>query len=325
MKVGLAFDLRSWYTDRGYSLDDTAEFDKQETIDALEEAIRRLGHETEPIGNIFQLTDALAEGRRWDIVFNIAEGLYGDGRESVVPALLDQYRIPYVFSGPVIMGLSLNKHLAKLVVSAAGVPVSPGLLVSDVDDLARIELAYPLFVKPVSEGTGKGITEASLVKNASELKKMTEWILYKFDQPVLVEEYLPGREFTVGITGSGSDAEAIGGMEVICANNLPYSVEVKENYQNFCSYKPLDEDIADECKQVALGAWRAINAVDAGRIDLKADRYGRICFVEANPLAGLNPDHSDLPILARMYGIDYTELIRRIMESAEKRIKSHAR
>jgi D-alanine-D-alanine ligase len=325
MKVGLAFDLRSWYTDRGYSLDDTAEFDKQETIDALEEAIRRLGHETEPIGNIFQLTDALAEGRRWDIVFNIAEGLYGDGRESVVPALLDQYRIPYVFSGPVIMGLSLNKHLAKLVVSAAGVPVSPGLLVSDVDDLARIVLAYPLFVKPVSEGTGKGITEASLVKNASELKKMTEWILYKFDQPVLVEEYLPGREFTVGITGSGSDAEAIGGMEVICANNLPYSVEVKENYQNFCSYKPLDEDIADECKQVALGAWRAINAVDAGRIDLKADRYGRICFIEANPLAGLNPVHSDLPILARMYGIDYTELIRRIMESAEKRIKSHAR
>ena len=127
MKIGLTFDLRSWYIDRGYSMDETAEFDKQETVDALENSLKIMGHETEPIGNTFQLIEALAAGKRWDIVFNIAEGLYGDGRESVVPAILDQYKIPYVFSGPVIMGLSLNKHLAKLVVAAAGVPVSPGL------------------------------------------------------------------------------------------------------------------------------------------------------------------------------------------------------
>ena len=131
MKVGLTFDLRSWYLDRGYSMDETAEFDKQETVDALENSLRLMGHETEPIGNAFQLIEALAAGKRWDMVFNIAEGLYGDGRESVVPAILDQYKIPYVFSGPVIMGLSLNKHLAKLVVSAAGVPVSPGVLITE--------------------------------------------------------------------------------------------------------------------------------------------------------------------------------------------------
>ena len=127
MKVGLTFDLRSWYIDRGYSMDDTAEFDKQETVDALENSLKKMGYETEPIGNTFQLIEALAAGKRWDLVFNIAEGLYGDGRESVVPAILDQYKIPYVFSGPVIMGISLNKHLAKLVVAAAGVPVSPGM------------------------------------------------------------------------------------------------------------------------------------------------------------------------------------------------------
>jgi D-alanine-D-alanine ligase len=319
MKVGLTYDLRSWYLDRGYSMDETAEFDKQETVEALANSINAMGHETEQIGNAFQLIEALASGRRWDMVFNIAEGLYGDGRESVVPAILDQYKIPYVFSGPVIMGLSLNKHLAKLIVAAAGVPVSPGILVSSLNELDRVNLTYPLFIKPVSEGTGKGITEKSLVNNPDELRTMAGWILKEFCQPALVEEYLPGREFTVGITGSGDEAVAIGGMEVMCADNLPYSVEVKENYQNYCTYAPLSDDIIDECKTVALGAWKALNAVDAGRIDLKADRTGRICFIEANPLAGLNPVHSDLPILARMYGIEYQKLMEIIMDAAIRR------
>jgi len=321
MKIGLTFDLRSWYIDRGYSMDETAEFDKQETVDALENSLKMMGYETELIGNTFQLIEALAAGRRWDMVFNIAEGLYGDGRESVVPAILDQYKIPYVFSGPVIMGLSLNKHLAKLVVAAAGVPVSPGCLMTELKDSDKCNLKYPLFVKPVSEGTGKGITEKSLVNSSGELKTMVEWILNEFKQPALVEEYLPGREFTVGIVGSGDEALAIGGMEVICANNLPYSVEVKENYQNYCKYTPLDADIIDECKSVALRAWKALDAVDAGRIDLKADRNGKICFIEANPLAGLNPIHSDLPILSRMYGIEYQTLMEMIMKAAIKRIK----
>ncbi len=321
MKIGLTFDLRSWYIDRGYSMDETAEFDKQETVDALENSLKLMGYETEPIGNTFQLIEALASGKRWDMVFNIAEGLYGDGRESVVPAILDQYRIPYVFSGPVIMGLSLNKHIAKLVVSAAGVPVSPGTLIGNINELDNIKLVYPLFIKPVSEGTGKGITEKSLVHTPAELKKMAEWILDEFNQPALVEEYLPGREFTVGVVGYGAEAVAIGGMEVICKDNLPYSVEVKENYHDYCTYKPLDKDIADECKAVALGAWKALDAVDAGRVDLKADRNGKICFIEANPLAGLNPVHSDLPILARMYGIEYQTLMEMIMKAAIKRIK----
>jgi D-alanine-D-alanine ligase len=322
MKVGLTYDLRSWYIDRGYSMDETAEFDKQETVDALEKSLKQMGHETEPIGNAFQLIEALAAGRKWDIVFNIAEGLYGDGRESVVPAILDQYKIPYVFSGPVIMGLSLNKHLAKLVVAASDVPVSPGCLISELKDLDRCNLQYPLFVKPVSEGTGKGITDKSLVHSSVELAKMVKWILSEFHQPALVEEYLPGREFTIGVVGYGEEAKAIGGMEVMTINNLPYSIEVKENYQNYCSYKPLDTDIADECKSVALGAWKALDAVDAGRVDLKADRTGRICFIEANPLAGLNPIHSDLPILARMYGIEYQTLLEMIMKAALRRIRS---
>ena len=248
MKIGLTFDLRSWYLDRGYSMEDTAEFDKQDTVDAIDNALKKMGFETEPIGNCFQLIDALSAGKRWDLVFNIAEGLYGDGRESVVPAILDQYKIPYVFSGPVIMGISLNKHLTRLIVSAAGVAVSPGMLISELKDIEKCNLVYPLFIKPVSEGTGKGITEKSLVHSESELRQMVEYLLTRFNQPALVEEYLPGREFTVGVVGSGDDAIAIGGMEIECKDNLPYSVEYKENYQVFCKYTPLPPEYSDECK-----------------------------------------------------------------------------
>lgn len=321
MKVGLTYDLRSWYLDRGYSMEDTAEFDKQETVDAIAGALEKMGFETEPVGNCFQLIEKLSKGKKWDLVFNIAEGLYGDGRESVVPAILDQYKIPYVFSGPVILGISLNKYLSRLIVSAAGVPVSPGLLISTKSDIEKCNLEYPLFIKPVSEGTGKGINEKSMLNSHAELKEMAEWILNRFDQPALVEEYLPGREFTVGVIGMENESVAIGGMEIECKDNLPYSVEYKENYQEFCKYIPIAGDYMEECKSVALKVWRALGAVDAGRVDVKADRNGKICFMEVNPLAGLHPIHSDLPILSRMIGINYQTLIEMIMNATLKRNK----
>ncbi|HPJ58649.1 MAG TPA: hypothetical protein PLQ06_02890 [Bacteroidales bacterium] len=321
MKVGLTYDLRSWYLDRGYSMEDTAEFDKQDTIDAIEEALQKMGFETDKVGNCFQLIDALAAGKKWDLVFNIAEGLYGDGRESVVPAILDQYKIPYVFSGPVILGVSLNKYLTRLIVSAVEVPVSPGMLITEPGDVSKCTLEYPLFIKPVSEGTGKGINEKSIVRNSVELKEMAEWILNDFNQPAIVEEYLPGREFTIGITGTGEESVAIGGMEIQCRDNMPYSVEVKEAYWDFCKYIPLPGDVREECFAAALRAWKALGGVDAGRVDLKADKNGRICFIEVNPLAGLHPVHSDLPMLAKMFNIEYQDLMEMIMKASLKRNK----
>jgi D-alanine-D-alanine ligase len=319
MRVGLTYDLRSWYLDRGYSMEDTAEFDKQETVDAISGALHKMGFETKPVGNCFQLIEALAKGEKWDLVFNIAEGLYGDGRESVVPAILDQYKIPYVFSGPVILGISLNKYLSRLIVSAAAVPVCPGMLISTKEDIKKCNLEYPLFIKPVSEGTGKGINEKSILNSYAELKEMAEWILSRFNQPALVEEYLPGREFTVGVIGQGDESVAIGGMEIECKGNLPYSVEFKENYQEFCKYIPIAENFIDECKRVAFNVWKALGGVDAGRVDVKADRNGRICFMEVNPLAGLHPIHSDLPILSRLIGIEYQSLMEMIMKATLKR------
>lgn len=320
MKIGLTYDLRSWYLERGYTMDETAEFDKEETVSSLENVLKSLGYETERIGNVFELVERLAAGKKWDLVFNIAEGLYGDGRESVVPALLDQYRIPYVFSGPVVMGISLNKFYARLVIEAAGVPVCPGILVSSEKDIRLADrLVYPLFAKPVAEGTGKGISEKSIINSEAELREVCSYLLKEYNQPVLIEEYLPGREFTVGVAGSGSSSSIVGGMEVICKDNLPYCKDVKENYQDIVDYKIIDDDFKDECYTVALSAWKALGGVDAGRVDLRADRNGRICFIEANPLAGLNSVHSDLPILARMNGMDFQNLISIIVKSALKR------
>lgn len=321
MLIGICFDLRSWYLDKGFSLEETAEFDKEETIEGIENALTGLGFQTERIGNLFQLVDALASGKKWKLVFNISEGLFGPWRESVVPALLDQYRIPYVFSNAEVLGISLNKHLAKQIVAAQGVPVAPGIVVNHIQELKNISLEFPLFVKPLSEGTGKGISEKSRVENPSSLLNAVEQVLNNSRQPALVEEYLPGREFTVGIIGGGNTAKPVGAMEIFSHLDSVYSMNVKENYELLAHYSSVDAEMMKACSAVSLDAWRALGAVDGGRIDLRFDKHGRLCFIEANPLAGLNPIHSDLPMLARMNNISYSQLIGMIMDSAMKRLK----
>jgi D-alanine-D-alanine ligase len=318
MIIGLCYDLRSWYLEQGYSWEETAEFDKEETVEGIENALQELGYRTTRIGNIFQLVEALAARRSWDLIFNICEGMYGVSRESAVPALLDQYRIPYVFSNAEVLGISLNKQLAKQVVSSYGIPVAPGYVVHNPDQLINPGFDFPMFVKPLAEGSSKGITGKSRVVDLAGLSAAVLGILEK-NQPALVEEYLPGREFTVGMVGTGHTAKVAGMMEVF-SHDAIYSMEVKENWERLAGYKVPEEDMIRACSDTALQAWQALGAADGGRIDLRFDRHGRLCFIEANPLAGLNPVYSDLPLLARMNNIGYTELIGMIMESALTRL-----
>ncbi len=321
MNIGLTYDMRSDYLLQGYSMQETAEFDKESTIDGIEQAIRRSGHATERIGNSKALMEKLLTGERWDMVFNIAEGLYGAGRESLVPALLDAYRIPYTFSGPATLACSLNKAFAKGVVRDRGVATAPFRVIYTLKDLGKIRLEYPLFAKPVSEGTGKGIDDRSLVHTRGELREVCVRLLNDFDQPVLVEEYLPGREFTVGILGSGEDARVPGAMEIryLAQGAGIYSYENKENFENIVEYVVIEGEILEKCKEVALGAWRALNCLDGGRVDVRYDRNGKMNFIEVNPLAGLNPVISDLPILCKLNGMDYQHIIDAVLESAIKR------
>lgn len=322
MKIGLTYDLRSDYLKQGYSMEETAEFDKESTIEGLENAIQAAGHQTERIGNARHLMKKLLADETWDMVFNICEGLYGDGRESLVPALLDMYKIPYVFSGPVTLGISLNKAFTKQIVRDAGVNTPAFHVVSGLPDVQDVRLEYPLFAKPVSEGTGKGIDSASIIHSGQELHTVCKNLLAGFRQPVLVEEYLPGREFTVGVLGTGKDSMVPGAMEIVYkkpASDHIYSYENKENYEQVVDYVPVLGRMLEDCRQVALGAWKALNCLDGGRIDVKIDRFGKMSFIEVNPLAGLNPLISDLPILCRLNNFSYQQIINAILDSAIKR------
>ena len=324
MKIGITYDLREDYLIEGYSEEETAEFDRAETIEAIDQTLQELGYRTDRIGHLKSLTRRLAAGDRWDLVFNIAEGLRGFGREAQIPALLDAYDIPYTFSDPLVLALTLHKGMTKHVIRDMGIPTPDFAIIEKEDQITGICLSYPLFAKPVAEGTGKGITAASKINTEKELVEVCRMLLTVFKQPVLVETFLPGREFTVGIIGTGKDAIATDTMEVcLKAQAEPdvYSYINKENCEELVEYRLVYDEEAQQVRETALSAWRGLGCRDAGRMDLRSDRSGRPNFMEVNPLAGLHPQHSDLPIIFSLMGRTFHQLIDRIMHSALKRVQ----
>ena len=324
MKVGLTYDLRSDYLKEGFSEEETAEFDKESTVIAIEQALQRLGYETDRIGHFKALIGRIYNGNRWNIVFNICEGLHGIGREAQVPALLDAYNIPYTFSDPLVLALTLHKGMTKHIMRDSGIPTPDFVVVESEKDLNNVHLPYPLFIKPNSEGSGKGIGYNSKVHNPDELRTtcITQW--EAIAQPLLIETFLPGREFTTGILGTGEQSFPVGSMEVVfnsSAKEKIYSYDIKTNYEQHVTYALPEKEIADKCSELSLKAWKALGCRDAGRIDIRVDRNGIPNFIEVNPLAGLNDITSDLPILARMNGFTYDFIIKTIMDSAIKRIQ----
>ena len=323
MKIGLTYDLRDDYLAEGYTEEETAEFDRSDTIEALEAALLFSGYRTDRIGHVKALVTRLISGDRWDMVFNIAEGLHGFGREAQIPALLEAYGIPYTFSDPLALTLTLHKGMAKHVLRDVGIPTPDFIVIETEDDITSLDIPFPLFAKPVAEGTGKGITAASKISSERELKQACRALLKKYRQPVLVESFLPGRELTVGIVGTGKEAVALGVMEIHLRDEAErdvYSFTNKENYESLVEYNLVNDDMARNAKDIALAAWRALGCRDGGRIDLRADAAGHPNVMEINPLAGLHPVHSDLPIICNLAGIPYHELISMIMRSARKRI-----
>jgi D-alanine-D-alanine ligase len=323
LKIGITYDLRDDYLAEGYSEEETAEFDREDTIEAIENSLQISGYRTDRIGNIKTLVRRLASGDRWEMVFNIAEGLFGYGREAQVPALLDAYGISYTFSDPLVLSVALHKGITKCIFRNSRIPTPDFTVIETENEIKQIKIPFPLFAKPVAEGTGKGVTAASKITSQRDLKKACRHLLAKFSQPVLVESFLPGREFTVGIVGTGREAVALGVMEIHLKDNAEkdvYSFINKENYRELVEYEIVDDRMARIAKETALAAWRALGCRDAGRIDLRTDALERPNVMEINPLAGLHPVHSDLPIICNFVGISYQELISMIMNSAMNRI-----
>ncbi|HBF87047.1 MAG TPA: D-alanine--D-alanine ligase [Bacteroidales bacterium] len=323
MTIGLTYDLKSEYLALGFSSEEAAEFDSIDTIIGIENALHELGYETERIGHAKSLIEKINSGKKWDLVFNICEGMYGIGREAQVPAILDLYNIPYVFSDVLVLSLTLHKGMTKRVIRDLGIPTADFFVVETISDVEKVNLPFPLFAKPVAEGTGKGINALSVINNQNELIESCTEKLQKFKQPVLVETYLSGREFTVGVVGTGSDAKVVGAMEVVFRKNTKsdvYSYDNKANYEQYIDYLVPEKEILESVYDVALKSWIGLGCRDGGRVDIRMDKNGIPNFIEVNPLAGLHPIDSDLPILSRLNGISYVEVIKMIMDSAVKRI-----
>ncbi|MCX7727145.1 MAG: hypothetical protein N2053_09905 [Chitinispirillaceae bacterium] len=323
MRIGLTYDLRSEYLKMGYGEEETAEFDRDDTIDSIENALRELGYETVRIGHIRSLVNRLVKGERWDLVFNISEGMYGVSREAQVPALLEAYNIPFTGSDALTLALSHHKGYTKQIVEKAGIKTPSFFIVKSLEDISTKNLSFPLFVKPIAEGTGKGITSNSKVDDIESLKKQCLYIIERYKQPALVESYLSGREVTVGIVGSGRRAKVVGVLEIESikgAEPNAYTYFNKENCEEVVKYSLVKEkEIIEKVTSPSLYAWEALDGKDFGRMDFRADDKGNFYFLEVNALPGLHPKHSDLPMIWEFSGYKYVDLIKEIVNSARSR------
>jgi D-alanine-D-alanine ligase len=318
MRVALVYDLRDDYRALGFSEEEVAEFDSIDTIDHLAEALEAFGCEAVRVGRGQALAARLVVGERYDMVFSIAEGVKGRSREAQVPALCELFDQPYLFSDPLTLAASLDKAVAKRLVQAAGVP-TPSFAVAErsVNEISGWT-DFPAFVKPLAEGTGKGCEAASLVRTQGELAAAIARVIERYRQPALVETYMPGREFTIGIVGNGRKARVLGVCEILLKPNAEanvYSLHNKELCEELVTYARADDGEARLAATRALQAYRALECRDAARIDFRSDEKGEPHFLEANPLAGLNPWHSDLPILAGQNGIDFVALIGMVLDA----------
>ena len=328
MRIGFTYDLKADYLALGFSEHAVAEFDTEVTIEAISGALEALGHEVVRIGHVKALAARLVAGERWDVVFNIAEGVAGFGRESQVPALLEAYAIPYTFSDPLVCALTLHKGMAKHVARGHGVPTPDFALVTTPAEAADVRLPFPLFVKPVAEGTSKGVTARSLVTTRSALLEVCAELLAEYREPVLVEEFLSGREFTVGILGTGAGSRALATLEVVLragADAAVYSYRNKAQWRDLVEYNLLDAGaLRRGVEEVALATWKCLGCRDAGRVDVRLDASGKPQMLEVNPLAGLTPEHSDLPIMAALQGMDFETLIGEILRCTATRLAADA-
>ncbi len=331
MKVGLCFNLKKPSEDP--SADDLyAEWDDEETIEAVRSALAGK-HQVILVEGV---EDAFEKFRKFrpDIVFNIAEGLHGVSRELQIPAMLEMLRIPYTGSDPLTLALCLDKSLAKEVLSYHGISTPPFVVVHDIKGMKNLP-PFPLMVKPLWEGSSKGIGNKALVRTSKQLKEQVSTILTKYRQPALVEKYLPGREFTVALLGNGPDLEMLPIVEILFEQLPPdinpiYSYEAKwiwdtveKPLEIFTCPAKVSPPLRRKIQNVCQAAFSALRCRDWCRIDIRLDDSAEPNILELNPLPGIlpNPDaNSCFPKAARTAGLAYGDLINRVLEIACQRV-----
>lgn len=326
MKIGIAFDLRTDFEAPAGAPDDLLEeYDSEATIDAIAAALGASGHEPVKLGGGRGFLERLLASPP-DLVFNIAEGRGTRSREAHVPSACEMLGIPFTHADPLTCALTLDKGLAKHVVSSAGVPTPAFRVVESLEDLDSHGLRFPLIVKPAWEGSSVGVRRSSRVTDEDSLRREVQRVLGDYRQPTLVEQFCPGLEMTVGVLGTGSSARAIGAMAILPrtsrVDEFVYSLEVKRDWEREVEYQvppPIAPEAAARVLEVAVAAHRALGCRDVSRVDIRLDAEGLPQFIEVNPLPGLNPRTGDLCILASRSGLPYERLIASIVESAVDR------
>lgn len=327
-------DVSTQIAEKSTSADTYAEWDTIETVTAVRDALA-LRHSVTMIEADEDAFEKL-RGRRPEIVFNIAEGQFGVSREAQIPAMLEMLNIPYSGSDALTLAVCLDKSRAKEILSYYKIPTAKFSVLYSLADLAALRTNFPCMVKPLNEGSSKGIFDASLVRNQKELQAQVENVLVTYNEPVIVEEFLPGREFTVAMLGNGDDARALPIVE-IKFDSLPkgvnpiYSFEAKWIWDQ--ASNPLDifecparltPALNDSIVKLCKDAYKVLRCRDWSRIDVRLDKNGVPNIIEINPLPGILPkpeDNSCYPKAARAAGMSYDEMLNRVLDEACKRYR----
>ena len=336
MRIGLAYNEKPDPASAAASdttTDAFAEWDDPSTIAGVEQALGLFGTVIRLEADQF-LPQKLTLARP-DVVFNMAEGLHGQSREALVPAICEYLNIPYTGSDPLTLALSLHKGRTKETLAFRGVPTAPFACAETLADVERVVLPFPVFVKPVAEGSGKGVFTSNLCTTPEALRERVEFLLARYAEPVLIETYLPGAEFTVAILGNGPEAYCLP-VVAFDFSTLPQGAAPVYGYEAKWVWDRPDAPLAifqcparvppalyREVERTALDAYLALGCRDWCRVDLRVDRFGVPNILELNPLPGIIPDpamNSCFPKAARAAGFSYEELIQEVVRIAWRRL-----
>ncbi|CAN5731097.1 D-alanine--D-alanine ligase [soil metagenome] len=325
LRIGVTYDLADEHAlASGMPEDASAELDDEVTVRGLALALASLGHEVDRIGGFGALLERLQRGSLdVDLVFNVAEGVRGRSREAQVPVLLEAFGVPFTGSDAVTMAITLDKAVAKRVWLGEGLPTPAFAVMASADDLDRAPATFPLFVKPVGEGSSMGIDAGAVVRDRAALARRVRGVWSAYRQPALVEAYLPGREFTVGLVGEGSGCSVVGVVETFAFGHVSGYAQKRRTAMGSAvrEFRPLtDGALEQELAHLASRAYRAVGCRDLGRVDLRCDEAGMPNLIEINPLPGLAEGRSALPILAHHAGMTFRELIGLVLARAMERL-----
>ena len=320
MRIGLAYDTKEDYSFEG----DASYFDftTLAELSYVKHSIERCGHTTSLLGNYSNILKQYfsTQLNSIDLVFNMSEGLKSRNREGSVPSLLEMANIPFVGSDAYALSLCLNKHHSKIMAEHLNILTPEYFIINALNDIKeKTPRSYPCVLKPIYEGTSSGI---KLVKSYNEYILVAELLLNIFQQPILCEKYIEGREFTVSLIGTGADTTAVGMIETVRKNGLPIGIFSSDDKMYSACIRKLPHDIPDEIKNRALD-WAIkfhtfTECRDLNRIDYRLDAYGNLYFLEANPLPGLSIS-SAFPNCCLLHKLSFEDALQKIITSAIKR------